>query len=203
MFLVNNQTKSITVLKSILYISHMCNRRPVFIILFCFFSSLVLNAQLLNEDYKKVSTVQIGLKNQFNFPSQFLWNMEEEILIIGYNYRPTQFEVYSTKTWEIISQFETKGHTYEPQSFFSPSETDIVYIKKNGGKALFKVNYVSGEVLEKTSCQKLEFNCPLDENYESNYQVFWKQSFPMDHYLFFENFALIINKVQIDVYQKD
>ncbi len=204
MFLVNNQTKSITVLKSILYIRLMRSNRPFFIMLFCLFSSLTLNAQLMNEEYKKVNTILRDTRNQENLSFSFLRHEEKKVLLIGYDLSPTKFEVYDTKTWTRISYFETKGHVAEAESFFSTTEANIVYIKKSRGKALFKVNYLTGEVLEKTSCKRLGFEGPIAEYNNQFYELFWRQKVQgVDQYFFFENFALNIKDSEIDVFKKD
>ncbi|WP_141719779.1 hypothetical protein [Roseivirga misakiensis] len=167
------------------------------------FLNIGLKAQIINKDYIKVKTIERDYRNQVSLPFYYLWNEQQEILIIGFDFKPSKFEVFETKTWKRLSYFQTRGHSFEPESFFSPKETNVVYIKKNRGKTLYKVDYLKGVILEKTSIKKLDFERPAP-NYESQfYDSYWQQNFPRHHYLFFEDYALIIKDSEIDVYKRD
>ncbi|MFY0592191.1 hypothetical protein [Roseivirga sp.] len=181
----------------------MPSTKSIFILIICLFLSIDLKAQILNEEYKKINVIKRDTRNQGNLPFYYLWNEKQDILIIGFGFKPSKFEVYETKTWKRLSFFQTKGHSNEPESFFSPKEANIVYIKKSRGKVLFKVDYLKGEILEKTSFRRLDFEKPIP-NYESQfYEALWRQNLPMHHYLFFSNYALIIKDSQLDVFRKD
>lgn len=203
MFRANYQTKLITVLKSILYIGSMQSQKFILIGLFLLSSTLSLNAQLINKDYKEISVIQRDSRNHGDIPFDFFWNKEKNILIVGYDFKPTRFEVYNIETWTRISYFETKGHTDESGSFFSPLETDIIYINKIGGKTLYKINYLTGEELGKTSCKKLEFECPTLLSHKSFYESFTQTKSLYHEYIFFDVFALIIEDNKVIVYKKD
>ncbi|MBO3697525.1 hypothetical protein [Roseivirga sp. E12] len=182
----------------------MTRSRPVFIVLFYMLISLGLSAQIMNEDYEKVNTITRDSRNKGNLSFSFLWSEKHEVLIIGFGFKPSKFEVYDTKTWARMSFFETKGHISEDESFFSPVEDNVVYIKKSRGKSLFKVNFSSGEVLETTTYNQLKFEVPIAEYNNQFYELFWRQKIQgVNQYLFFENYALNIKDIEIDVFKRD
>ncbi|OEK01862.1 hypothetical protein BFP97_10195 [Roseivirga sp. 4D4] len=165
-------------------------------ILFLFVCSLC-HGQIIDKDYEQIGVVDRDYPGK-DIPFYFFADDERDVVLIGYGFKPTTFTVFKLSSLERISMFKTKGHTTSVESYFSESESDIIYIKNSKGKTVSKVNFKTGEVT-KTKCQLSPKGC--DYFTEKNYTALWDEEFRF-YYFFFKRYLFLVEQETVSAYKK-
>ena len=172
--------------------------RSIILTLFMLPLVLSMKAQIIDDDYEKIGVIERDSRTHEKLPFDFIADEEKNVVLIGYDFTPTKWEVYAIDTWKKISYFETKGHSLAERSFFSPNEPDIIYIKKNGGKLISEVDYRKGTVVKK-KCKDLPGACGVLR--EKDYKSYWAEDYRTQVF-FYNQYAFEVEDYTITAYKR-
>ena len=160
----------------------------------------VVRAQIIDDDYVKIGEIKGKVGFQNRLPFGFFPNAEQDVVLIAYDFKPAKFVAYRLSDWSVLSYFETSGHVSNRSTYFDKNDEDIIYIKRSGGKTVFKANYNTG-VVQKLKCKDAPNGCGFYENKEKEYMSFWEYNY-RSFYFFYKDYVILHDRENVSLYKR-
>lgn len=173
--------------------------KPIFLSAFLLLSTNV-TAQIVGKEYSKIKSIERSASTHDQIAFELILDTEKDLLAIGFDLKPTVFEVYKMSNWNRLATFEVKGFAVEERCFFS-HDGNKLYVHTSKSRHGYLADLQTGSVT-KVKLKDLT-DGPSRFSVPNQYVKYWKQTPPMDEYFYFDNYLLEITNTTIVVYRKE